>query len=184
MTLDKARQLAKANLDDLERRNPGMPLALIDEATIAFSSGWVFFFQSRLFVETGDEEYMLAGNAPILVDARDGAVHTTGTAYSPDIYIRNYEVCGDPHIAAVPTLVISRCRAGAQKVGATKLIKENTSLGLTRSKKCVDDADGNIATVIEFSDFDKAVALREELNAIGWEVRNEWRPPASTDLTA
>jgi Immunity protein 35 len=42
--------------------------------------GWVFFWESKRFLETNKTRDRLAGNAPILVDRIDGEVRVTGTA--------------------------------------------------------------------------------------------------------
>jgi len=40
----------------------------------------------------------IAGNAPLLIDAKTGAVHSTGTAKPIRHYIENLHVTGDPHL--------------------------------------------------------------------------------------
>lgn len=53
---------------------PGMTAAVrIDQASARELAGhWVFFWNSVEYLETGAEEAMLAGNAPIVVRASDG----------------------------------------------------------------------------------------------------------------
>ncbi|TGS04303.1 hypothetical protein EN834_08230, partial [bacterium M00.F.Ca.ET.191.01.1.1] len=46
--------------------------AIIDEATQEFDVGWIFFYQSSRFLETGDVQDSLAGNAPLFVSRKDG----------------------------------------------------------------------------------------------------------------
>lgn len=46
---------------------------LVPEHTRETARGWVFFYNSREFVQTGNTNAMLAGNGPILVE-RDGTV--------------------------------------------------------------------------------------------------------------
>lgn len=72
-------------------------LIILDDATIEKPWGWVFFYTSRRFHETGDVRYALAGNAPYLVERATGRVLATGTAYPTADYIANYERTGDPH---------------------------------------------------------------------------------------
>jgi len=64
---------------------------VVDDATIEEPWGWVFFYQSRRFLETGDNSSRLAGNAPIIVNARTGVATVTGTAYPVEHYIAEYE---------------------------------------------------------------------------------------------
>lgn len=72
-------------------------LVLVDEATLERPWGWVFFYTSRKWAETGDLQYALAGNAPILVERTTGRLLTLGTARPVEDYIAAYERSGDPH---------------------------------------------------------------------------------------
>ena len=53
--------------------------------------GWVFFWESRRFLETSQTPDRLAGNAPILIDRVDGELRVTGTAYPIEHYLQMYE---------------------------------------------------------------------------------------------
>lgn len=70
----------------------GNDLVLLEERTIEKSFGWVFFYDSRKFLETRDPLQALLGNAPLIVDRRDGSVHLTGTGRPIEFYIERYEV--------------------------------------------------------------------------------------------
>lgn len=72
-------------------------IIVLDEATIEKPWGWVFFHTSRKWYETKDIKYAIAGNAPIIVEKETGKLITTGTAYSIEYYIQNYEESGNPH---------------------------------------------------------------------------------------
>ena len=50
--------------------------------------GWVFFYQSKEYLETDNFSSMLAGNSPFLVDRKSGKIHTFGTAHPVDSYIK------------------------------------------------------------------------------------------------
>jgi hypothetical protein len=52
--------------------------------------GWVFFFNTRQFAETGDMNFALGGNTPLIVDRETGELHVTGTAHPVDHYIEAY----------------------------------------------------------------------------------------------
>jgi hypothetical protein len=58
--------------------------------------GWVFFYNSREYVETGNPRMRYAGNAPIIVDRIDGELRVTGTALPLDDYLREYEATLPP----------------------------------------------------------------------------------------
>lgn len=56
-----------------------------------FSEGWLFCFQSREFLETGDFSAQLIGNCPFIIDKDSGKIYELGTAYPIDVYIQEYE---------------------------------------------------------------------------------------------
>jgi hypothetical protein len=60
------------------------------DATTEFNFGWVFYWNSRRFLETGDVRHALEGNTPFLVDRRDGAVRPLGTGFPLHQTIRAY----------------------------------------------------------------------------------------------
>jgi len=66
-------------------------LVLLLQHTIERPFGWVFFYTSRLYRETGEARYALAGNAPFIVNRRSGEVVITGTARPVEQYIAEYE---------------------------------------------------------------------------------------------
>lgn len=80
------KQLAK--IDDLPE---GDSLVLVPEHTIERPFGWVFFYTSRLYRDTGDIKYALAGNAPLIVNRSSGEVVATGTSRPVEHYIAEYE---------------------------------------------------------------------------------------------
>lgn len=87
ITLKEAEAIAKKYLDNLQGGG-GSPVQLAKTQEESF--GWVFFYQSKDYMETGNLGSMLAGNAPFIVDNRTGAVHVLGTAHPADVYIREY----------------------------------------------------------------------------------------------
>ena len=88
----KARSIVRQALDGLERADGGVgPLVILDELTLERAFGWVFFWDSRKHRETGDFIDSLAGNAPFIVDRRDGSLHETGTACPIEDYLEEYQ---------------------------------------------------------------------------------------------
>lgn len=78
---------------------PEDELVVVDEATIERPWGLVFFYTSKIWQETQNISYALAGNAPLLVDRRNGATHFLGTAQPVEVYLREYEDSSDPYAA-------------------------------------------------------------------------------------
>jgi hypothetical protein len=86
MTFDDARRTVLDYLKQLER-DTGCELVMLDSNTLEREFGWVFFYNSKLYVETGDISHALAGNAPIVVTSIDGRIHVTGTARPLEHYL-------------------------------------------------------------------------------------------------
>ncbi|HEY7386899.1 MAG TPA: YrhB domain-containing protein [Bryobacteraceae bacterium] len=85
----EARRLAEEHLSTTPARPP-TPVVVLDEHTIETDFGWVFFWTSKQYAETGDFRYALAGNGPLIVDRRDGSVHETSAAEPLEEIIERY----------------------------------------------------------------------------------------------
>lgn len=87
ITIKEAEAVAKQYLIDLQREI-GSPVQITKTQEASF--GWVFFYQSKDYIETGNLSSMLAGNAPFIIDQETGSVHVLGTAHPADVYIKEY----------------------------------------------------------------------------------------------
>src|SRR5262245_29992957 len=91
--IDKAtaRQLASAAINTPDSTAfEQLEMLILDDYTRDEDFGWVFFFDSKLHHETGDWQYMLAGNGPIIVNRTTGEVSRCGSAHDPEYYISEY----------------------------------------------------------------------------------------------
>ncbi len=86
-----AHALVEAELLKMKRFILDDDIIIMDDRTIERDFGWVFIYNTKRFVETGDHNYTLIGNAPIIVDRIDGSLHPTGTGRPIEEYIREYE---------------------------------------------------------------------------------------------
>lgn len=88
VTVEEANSLAK----EWVRHNSSATneLVLVESETVERSYGWLFSYDSKLFIATQDFDYAIAGNAPILVDKR-GRVHVTGTAHALEHYVAAFD---------------------------------------------------------------------------------------------
>ena len=93
---EEARSVAERFLAD-PSNSSSIELVILDEHTIETDFGWVFFWTSKKYHETGDFQYAVAGNAPLIVDRRDGSVHATSTADPVEKIIDDY---GKLHVTA------------------------------------------------------------------------------------
>lgn len=93
MTRDEAAARVRSELDRKPRgwRRRPEEFVVVDELTREFPWGWVFFYNSRQFIETRDPLDALGGNAPFIVNRDTGEIRMTGTANSIKHYIREYE---------------------------------------------------------------------------------------------
>ncbi len=79
-----AKEVAELSMPDDE-------YIVVEDQTIETSWGWVFIYNSRRFVETGDDQYHLMGNAPIIINKETGRLQHTGTVHDINYYIAEYE---------------------------------------------------------------------------------------------
>ena len=78
LNLESATRLARASIDQLSE-SLGERLELLYDSTEEIEQGWVFFYNTAEFIETGDMLHALAGNGPILV-TREGVIHQLTSA--------------------------------------------------------------------------------------------------------
>jgi hypothetical protein len=85
MSLDKAKVLAEEIVATLGSAS-GDDFALIVDKTIEVNEGWIFFYNTREFIETGNFNSRLAGNGPIFVN-RNGVVRNLPSAIPWEVAI-------------------------------------------------------------------------------------------------
>jgi hypothetical protein len=89
--IDKPEAISIAQHELQRRRRAGqVDLVLLEEETIDKPFGWVFFYDSKDFIRTGDLRLSLIGSSPFIVDRKDGSVHFTGTAHPIEYYVEAY----------------------------------------------------------------------------------------------
>ncbi len=96
ITKAEAIERMRKYLENLQK-DSGQKLIMLEDSTLEYHFGWVFFYDTKAFLLEGDQTARLAGNAPLIIDRRDGSVHETGTAYPIEFYIENYEKYGSPY---------------------------------------------------------------------------------------
>ncbi|MCD0454195.1 MULTISPECIES: YrhB domain-containing protein [Chryseobacterium] len=69
----------------------GEPLVIPQELMIKKNYGTYFIYHSKKYWETKDWEEKLLGNAPFLVEKKNGKIIEFGTSRSMDYYIQEYE---------------------------------------------------------------------------------------------
>lgn len=68
ISFEEAHSIALKKIQSIEKE-VGEPLGINDRHTeeLEKDSGWIFFYNSKEFLESGDELDSLAGNGPLLV---------------------------------------------------------------------------------------------------------------------
>ena len=61
---------------------------MLESMTIERDFGWMFFYGSK------HPEIRLLGNAPIIIEKLNGALHVTGTGHPPEFYLDNFAKYG------------------------------------------------------------------------------------------
>ncbi len=100
-TIDRAAatQIAEAAIAALPDPHD-LGYTIREELTQEHPFGWVFFHDSKRYIETGDPQHRLAGNAPLIVDRRDGRTTFVPTGRPLHLAIREY---ADAYEASVAT---------------------------------------------------------------------------------
>jgi|GEM_PF-1305247 len=66
-------------------------LVILKDKTVERPFGWVFFYVTRQYAETGDKKHLLPGTAPLVVLRRNGATEYLPTSIPPARAIEIYE---------------------------------------------------------------------------------------------
>src|SRR5437870_2541560 len=67
------------------------PFIINEKCTIEKPFGWVFFYNSKRYLETGENSYRLAGNGPVIVNKYEASVEFFGTNRPPEEILAEYE---------------------------------------------------------------------------------------------
>jgi Immunity protein 35 len=64
---------------------------LLDERTVEKSHYWIFFYTSKLWFDTKDLKYAIAGNSPLFISKETGEINTYRTGLSVEQMIEEHE---------------------------------------------------------------------------------------------
>jgi hypothetical protein len=85
----EAKKLAQKALDKTWSRTDD-DLVIQDQFTVEFNNGWVFYYQSRKYLETSDILFRLMGNGPVIIDKEEGLAYQAGTGQSVQYWIEEF----------------------------------------------------------------------------------------------
>lgn len=163
---DEARALA---LDCLPKCSA--EIVVIDRLTIERPWGWVFFYNTRAFVETGELVHALVGNAPIFVERETGRVSTAGTACPLDVYLERFEATGDPHQQLGRVLNVDAVEPGAAPLAAAQQLHRELGLPLLAAKRGLEAVAQGACFEIRTPDPQAAANLCRSLSRFGYVAR-------------
>jgi hypothetical protein len=168
--LQAATRIAEDYVDQLST-DSGVYVTLFKEQTIEREFGWAFFYGP------GDPSIMVAGNAPFIVDRRDGSIHMTGTAYPIEQYLESYARVGRSYPFAVPEhiVVLDGWKPGILKVSLTKLIRSASSKNLGAAKHCTDELLAGRVVTLSFPSVVDADSFCAEARDLGALAKRETR---------
>ena len=92
MNIEEAIETITERLNEPDPSWPDKPvIVVLKDQTIFRDWGWVFFYSTQLYLDTGVISDALVGNAPYIFNRNTGEILPTGTAQSIDYYVKQYE---------------------------------------------------------------------------------------------
>lgn len=180
ITRDEALRIAHERINAWQGAIAGDSLIILDAQTIEKDWGWVFFYTSRLWHETGDIGYAIAGNAPFIVERDSGRVLALGTAGSLKHYLDRYERYGDPHFEPGPEICLATCSGPIDRIAAIKLLRDHSGVGFQSAGQIVEDCITGRRPCVRAHDVATADQLARDLESIGFVVS---RLPMNNELS-
>lgn len=169
LTLSQAIEIANRQL--LSLSCDGAPLQMLSDKTEEFDVGWVFYYQSARYIETGDFRESVVGNAPLFVSRSDG--FSCFVSYHRPLAesLTAYRACGNPNAQEVPEVHITGWRKGALSVSAIQAVRQHSVVGLAQAKSAVESCLANQSPVIPVPSVTEARALVLALTSAGFEAQ-------------
>jgi hypothetical protein len=92
ITYEQARQLAIAQIKSHEEliRKEHPDDSLVLEHSSEFDNGWLFFFNSKLFLETHNVVYRFMGLGPVIIGKKRGEVYQSGSGGNEGYWIDKF----------------------------------------------------------------------------------------------
>jgi hypothetical protein len=172
LTFDEARELIEKFVQE-ERHS--VPVMIDEESTEEHDFGWLFYVNSREFLETRDIQYCLIGAGPIFVERETGRTIHTGSVLSTETLIEAYRATGDPHARREVALLVSV--APDQRVDVQSLALARRRLGaspLRDAMKWAERIVGGEVERLDFSEFEDLDRARDVFEGIGVRLEQPW----------
>lgn len=139
--------------------------AIMRDATLEYEFGWVFFYNSREYLETKKFEDMLVGNAPLIFEKTTGRIVETGTAEPVETYVEAFRKTGDPHARLGASVRIYGSTDGATTVDGVRVLRRFSMLGLADAKAEVETVLAGGETTVSAGSIEAADDMVHQLTA-------------------
>ena len=166
VTFAQAKEIARDEL--LSIGGGEVALQLFLNKTEEFDVGWVFYYQSARFIETGDLNEMLVGGAPLFISRLDGRLFSIDYHRPLEESLAAYRACGDLYAQEVPEVRLTGRREGALTVSAILAIRRHSTIGLAQAKNAVESCLSNQFPIVHVSSVAEAKALVFSLASAGF----------------
>lgn len=144
---------------------------LIDSATIELSAGWLYYYQSALFLRTNEFQHMLVGNAPLFVPRADAEPMFVSYHRPIAESVEAFAYCGDANSMPSADVELQGWREGARKVSATQAIRAHSSLGLAAAHEAAEQCLRGHLVKIKTESVSTARTLTSNLDELGFLAR-------------
>jgi hypothetical protein len=91
LNYEDARAIVAGQIKEGQANADNLTLVIQDERTIEKVYGWMFFYTSKKWVETGNLIYRIAGNSPIIVDRITGKMTSYYSSVSVEDAFKRFE---------------------------------------------------------------------------------------------
>ncbi len=171
MPLTFSQAIGVAELELLSLSSGRAKLQLLADKAEEFDVGWVFYYQSARYIETGNIYDTVAGNGPLFVSRSDGRPFCVGYHRPLADSIAAYRACGNPNAKEVPEVSLAGWRKDALAVSAIQAIRQHSTIGLAQAKNAVESCLTGKSPIVPVPSVAEAKALVLALASVGFEAR-------------
>ena len=171
MSITRAEATEVANCKLRTMGASGVELQLLAGKIEEFDVGWVFFYQSARYIETGDFSDSVVGNAPLFVSRSDGRLFPVSYHRSLAESMAAYRACGNPNAQEIPEVCLCGRREGAQSVLAIQAIRQHSAVGLAHANSAVESCFEDKSPIVSVSSVAEARVLVAVLAEAGFEAQ-------------
>ena len=177
MLLTREQAVDIANRQLLSLGCADVPMAVLPKLTEEFDVGWVFYYQSERYLQTGNFSDTLVGNAPLFVSRLDGQCWGVSHHRPLTESLAAYRACGNPNAREIAEVRLAACKKDAQVVFAIRAIRQHSALGLSQAKSVVESCLANLSPIVAVSTVEEARALVTVLASFGFQAAVRYDNP-------